>query len=308
MKILILGYSNIVRKRILSVFKQKKIKIFVASKTYKKKIPGIEKQFTSYEQALIKCKPNIVYISLPNLKHFEWAKKSLNLKYNTIIDKPITSNYKQLDELIKLSKKNKRLLVESTFFNYHIQMKKIVKMYKKDKYKKINATFVIPKPNKKSILMSKKLQGGVLMDMGPYISSIPRLFNLKKLIKKRIKIKTNKDKLIMSISFFMIFKEGDYKGLFKFGGKYKNQITITNKSTESSIKRVFSPPHDENLILKSISKKKEKITKLKKDNSFKNFFLEVLKIIKEKRFDFYFKRMRHDSAFRNNFNKKKLFK
>ena len=28
--------------------------------------------------------------------------------------------------------------------------------------------------------MSKKFQGGVLMDMGPYISSIPRLFNLKK--------------------------------------------------------------------------------------------------------------------------------
>ena len=29
--------------------------------------------------------------------------------------------------------------------------------------------------------MSKNLQGGVLMDMGPYISSIPRLFNLKRL-------------------------------------------------------------------------------------------------------------------------------
>ncbi len=74
-----------------------------------------------------------------------------------------------MDELIKLSKKNKRLLVESTFFNYHIQIKKIIKIYKNDAYKIINAKFVIPKPDKKSILMSKKLQGGVLMDMGPYI-------------------------------------------------------------------------------------------------------------------------------------------
>ena len=182
MKVLILGYSNIVRKRVLSVLKEKKIKIFIASKSYKKKIPGIKGQFQSYEQALKKCKPNIVYISLPNSKHYKWAKKSLNCKYNTIVDKPITSNMKQLDELIKLSKKNKRLLVESTFFNYHIQIKKIVRMYKNDTYKKINAKFVIPKPDKKSILMSKKLQGGVLMDMGPYISSIPRLFNLKELI------------------------------------------------------------------------------------------------------------------------------
>ena len=303
MKVLILGYSNIVRKRVLSVLKEKKIKIFIASKSYKKKIPGIKRQFQSYEQALKKCEPNIVYISLPNSKHYKWAKKSLNCKYNTIVDKPITSNMKQLDELIKLSKKNKRLLVESTFFNYHIQIKKIVRMYKNDTYKKINAKFVIPKPDKKSILMSKKLQGGVLMDMGPYISSIPRLFNLKELIKKRITLKKNKDKLIMSIKFLMSFKEGDYNGFFKFGGKYKNQIIITNKKTKSFITRVFSPPYDENLILKSISKKKEKMIKFKKDNSFRNFFVEVLKIIKEKKFNFYYKRMRHDSVFRTNFTK-----
>ena len=303
MKVLILGYSNIVRKRVLSVLKEKKIKIFIASKSYKKKIPGIKRQFQSYEQALKKCKPNIVYISLPNSKHYEWAKKSLNRKYNTIVDKPITSNIKQLDELIKLSKKNKRLLVESTFFNYHIQIKKIISMYRYDAYKKINAKFVIPKPDKKSILMSKKLQGGVLMDMGPYISSIPRLFNLKRLIKKRIKVKKNKDKLIMSIKFLMNFKEGDYNGFFKFGGKYKNQIIITNKKTKSFITRVFSPPYDENLILKSISKKKEKIIKFKKDNSFRNFFVEVLKIIKEKKFNFYYKRMIHDSIFRINLTK-----
>ena len=303
MKILILGYSNIVKKRVLSVLKEKKIKIFIASKSYKKKIPGIRGQFQSYEQALRKCKPNIVYISLPNSKHYKWAKKSLNCKYNTIVDKPITSNMKQLDELIKLSKKNKRLLVESTFFNYHIQIKKIVRMYKNDTYKKINAKFVIPKPDKKSILMSKKLQGGVLMDMGPYISSIPRLFNLKKLIKKRIILKKNKDKLIISIKFLMNFKEGDYNGFFKFGGRYKNQIIITNKKTKSFITRVFSPPYDENLILKSISKKKEKIIKFKKDNSFRNFFVEVLKITKGKKFNFYYKRMRHDSVFRTNFTK-----
>ncbi len=307
MKVLILGYSNIVRKRVLNVLKEKKIKIFIASKSYKKKIPGIKRQFQSYEQALKISKPNIVYISLPNSNHFEWAKKSLNCKYNTIVDKPITSNEKELNELIKLSKKNKRLLVESTFFNYHVQIKKIVKMYRNAKHKKINVRFIIPKPDKKSILMSKKLQGGVLMDMGPYISSIPRLFSLKKLVNKRIKIKKNQDKLIMSIKFSMNFKEGEYNGFFKFGGKYKNQIIISNKRTKSFITRVFSPPHDENLILSSIQKKKKKIIKFKKDNCFKNFFTEVLKTIKEKKYDFYFKRMRQDMIFRSNLNKK-LFK
>ena len=304
MKVLILGYSNIVKRRVLSVLKEKKIEIYIASKSYKKKIPGIKKQFASYEQALKKCKPTIVYISLPNSKHFEWAKKSLNYKCNTVVDKPITSNEKQLNELVELSKKNKRLLVESTFFNYHLQMKKIIRMYKNDTHKKINATFIIPKPDKKSILISKNLQGGVLMDMGPYISSIPRLFKLKKLINKKIKITKNKDKLIISIKFSMSFKEGDYDGFFKFGGKYKNQIIVSNKKTKSYISRVFSPPHNEKLILSLISKKKKKIIKFRKDNCFKNFFSEVLKIIKEKRLDFYYDRMKHDVIFRSNLNKK----
>ena len=304
MKVLILGYSNIVKKRVLSVLKEKKIEIYIASKSYKKKIPGIKKQFTSYKQALKNCKPTIVYISLPNSKHFEWAKKSINYKYNTVVDKPITANEKQLNELIILSKKNKRLLVESTFFNYHLQMKKIIRMYRNDKHKKINVRFIIPKPDKKSILISKSLQGGVLMDMGPYISSIPRLFKLKKLINRKIKIIKNKDNLIISIKFLMSFKEGDYDGFFKFGGKYKNQIIVSNNKTKSFITRVFSPPHDEKLILNLISKKKKKTIKFKKDNCFKNFFTEVLKNIKEKRFDFYYERMKHDVIFRSNLNKK----
>ena len=107
----------------------------------------------------------------------------------------------------------------------------------------------------------------------------------------------------MSIKFLMNFKEGDYNGFFKFGGEYKNQIIITNKITKSYITRVFSPPYNENLILKSISKKKEKIIRFKKDNPFRNFFAEVLKITKEKKFNFYYKKMRHDSVFRTNLTK-----
>tara|TARA_Y100000768_G_scaffold380376_1_gene357410 strand:+ start:140 stop:1048 length:909 start_codon:yes stop_codon:yes gene_type:complete len=300
LKVLILGYSNIVRRRILNVFKEKKIELFVASKSHKNQIKGIKKKFKSYEIAIKKCRPNLVYISLPNSKHFYWAKKSLNNKCNTIVDKPITANRKQLNELIDLSKKNNKLLVESTFFNYHLQMKKIIKIHKNDEFKSINATFIIPKPNKKSILMSKKLQGGVLMDMGPYISAIPRLFNLKKILNKKIEIKRNKENLIISIKFFFKFKEGKYSGVFKFGGKYKNQIKISNEYNTSIIERVFSPPDDENLILKLVTKKRKKNIKIKKDNCFRNFFKEILKIIKDKKYSFYYKRMEHDVIFRSN--------
>ena len=251
-----------------------------------------------------KCKPTLVYISLPNSEHFFWAKRSLNYKYNTIVDKPITSNEKQLKELIEISKKNKKLLVESTFFNYHLQMKKIIRMHKYDGFKKIYSKFIIPKPDKKSLLMSKKFHGGVLMDMGPYISSIPRLFNLRSLLKKRINIKYNKEKLIVSIKFLMNFKNGNYNGVFEFGGDYKNQLKVSDNNKTCIVKRVFSPPNNENLSLRLIYKKTKKTIKVKKDNCFKNFFTEVLKIIKIKKYNYYYKRMNEDIIFRSNFVKK----
>lgn len=304
MKILILGYSNIVQKRIFRVFKEKKIELFVASKSHNNHIQGVKRQFKSYENAIKKCKPNLVYISLPNSEHFFWAKRSLNYKYNTIVDKPITSNEKQLNELIYISKKYKKLLVESTFFNYHIQMKRIIKMHKYDRFKKIYSQFVIPKPHRKSLLMSKKFHGGVLMDMGPYISSVSRLFNLTTILNKKIKIKKNKERLIISLRFLINFKEGKYNGVFEFGGKYKNQIKISSKNKTSVINRVFSPPDNESLNLKLISKKNKKIIKLKADNCFRNFFIEILKILREKKYYFYYKRMSDDAIFRSNLIKK----
>ena len=78
------------------------------------------------------------------------------------------------------------MLVEATYFNYHSQIKKTKKLFNQKEKKIIEASFTIPMPKKNSILLSKKLGGGVLMDMGPYISSIPRLFKLTKVISKTI--------------------------------------------------------------------------------------------------------------------------
>ena len=300
MKILILGYSKIVRKRVLNVIKNKKIKLFIASKTYKKKIPGAKKQFNSYETAIKKVKPNLVYISLPNSKHYFWAKKSLYHNFDTIVDKPITTNKKQLKDLIELSNKNKKILVEATYFNYHQQFRKIKNIYKKEKYKNISTKFIIPTPDKKSILISKKFQGGVFMDMGPYMASLPRLFKLKNVVKKKVEIFKNKKNLIIAIKFIFIFKEGKYYGLFKFGGRYKNEIKIHDRNKIGIIKRAFSPPDNENMFLKMKIKNKELSIKFKKDDCFRNFFNEVLKKIKTKEHDFYHKRMIEDCNFRFN--------
>ena len=115
MNILLLGYSNLVKKRVLSVIQKYRIEYSIASKSTKEKIIGAAKQFSSYEKALKESNANIVYISLPNSLHYFWAKKALMLGYNVIIDKPISYKVSETKDLIKIAKQKKDYYLKQFF-------------------------------------------------------------------------------------------------------------------------------------------------------------------------------------------------
>ena len=104
-KILLIGYSNISKKRYINIFLKKKIKFSVASKSYKKKIKGVNEQFSNYDEAITNSKANIAFISLPNSLHFYWARKALMNGYHVVVDKPLSNQIKETKELIYIAKK-----------------------------------------------------------------------------------------------------------------------------------------------------------------------------------------------------------
>ena len=185
-KILILGYSSLVKRRIIGTLIRNNIPFDIASRSKKQKDFNAQNWYHGYEKALKNSDADIVYISLPNSLHYSWAMKALKKNFHTLVDKPSTINMSQLTKLIQVAKKRKKILSEAIFFNYHSQLSYLMKEIKKNKIQKLNANFLIPKPDKKSILSSSKLMGGVIMDMGPYISAVSRLF-FKSYPKKIIK-------------------------------------------------------------------------------------------------------------------------
>ena len=91
MKLLILGYSDFARRRIIPILLKdfKKINIAISTKSRKFNYDYKNVQwFKDYDKAINEFKPDIVYISLPNSLHFKWAKKSLNKNIHVIVDKP----------------------------------------------------------------------------------------------------------------------------------------------------------------------------------------------------------------------------
>ena len=298
-KILLIGYSNLARRRLIKTFNKKKIKFSVASISNKKKIEGAYNQFDDYNKAIKKSDAEIVYLSLPNSMHFKWAKKILINGYHLLVDKPITTKFGQLKNLIKISNKNKLLISEAVFFSYHNQFNYIKKFCGNLKnIEQLFVNFTIPMPKKNSLLSSVELGGGTIMDMGSYAASIHRIFFNEKIKKKDVIIKKNKSGLVTSFDVFFKYDTKIFNGTFRFGGEYKNNLFIKLKHKTIEAERVFSPPDDINLNLKIKIDGKTKKIKIKKDNCFENYLSEIFKNIDNNKLDFYHSSMISDERLR----------
>ena len=299
-KVLILGHSDLAKKKIIKTFIKHNVKFSVASKSEKNKIVGAYAQFKTYEEGLKKSSADIVYISLPNSFHYKWAKKALNCGCHVIVDKPICENIDKIKNLINLAKKSNKLLSEAIFFDYHKQISLALKLsggIKKIRY--INTNFVIPKPKINNFRNSKKLKGDVLMDMGCYASSIANIFCERKIYSKKIILKKNDFNVINSLNFIFDFSTQIYTGQFKYGGEYQNNLNIYTDKKIIQLDRVFSPPDNETLNLLVKEKNIIKTYKIKKENVFEKYFFEVIEKISKRKYQYYFEKMTNINKFVN---------
>ena len=153
-------------------------------------------------------------------------------------------------------------------------------------------------PNKNSLLLSKKFDGGTFMDMSPYTASINRILFEERLKKKSIIVKKKIQNLITSYDVFLKYKTKVFIGTFRFGKKYNNKILIYLKNRSIEINRAFSPPSDKKLEIQITKKNQAQKFFVKKDNCFENYLSGVIKNIKNKQYSFYFDQMIKDENFR----------
>ena len=303
MKILILGYSNLCRRKIIPVLKKKfsNVKFSICSRTQKKKNIGAYDWFRDYKIALKKSKADVVYISLINSLHYYWAKKFLENNYHVIIDKHATLNFKQAKNLVKLARKKKRLLSEAVVFYYHHQINKAIKEINSLKnLTHVHARFVIPKFPKKNFHNFKKYGGGCLLDMSPYAAAVFRIFISKNIKKVTFlsSFKENQNSVNENFDVKIVVGKKYFSGHFSHNGEYENTLTLFTKRKSVTINRVFSPPNDIDLTLQvnegNISKEK----KLKRDDTFFNYFKKIITLLKAKKFGNSYQDLLKDSFFR----------
>ena len=303
MKILVLGYSSLCKRKIIPLLNKKlsKIKFCVCSKTQKKENIGAYEWYRNYENALEESKADLVYISLMNSQHYYWAKKFLEKKYHVIVDKPATLNFKQAKDLVKLARRKKRLLSEAVVFHYHYQINDAIKEINSLKnLVHVKARFVIPKFPKKKFHNFKKYGGGCLLDMGPYAAAVFRIFVAKNIRKVTYfsSSKENRNGVNTNFNVEIIAGKKSFSGYFSHNGEYENTLTLFTKKKNVTINRVFSPPNDIDLTLRINTDNTNKEKKLKSDDTFFNYFNKIITLLKAKEFENSYQNLLKDSFFR----------
>ena len=77
----------------------------------------LDKVYTDYDE-LLQSDIDTIYCALPNFLHYSFSKKALENGKNVIIEKPITANSKELEDLIETANKKNLMIFEAMNLHY----------------------------------------------------------------------------------------------------------------------------------------------------------------------------------------------
>lgn len=136
---------------------------------------NIKEIFYDYEE-LLKSDIDTVYIALPNNLHFEFSKKALEANKNVIVEKPITSNYKEAKILSHLARERKLFIFEAITTEYlpnYLKIKELIPTLGDIKivqcnYSQYSSRYNSFKEGKVLPAFDPAFSGGALMDINIY--------------------------------------------------------------------------------------------------------------------------------------------
>jgi len=290
--ILFLGYSSLLKTRILPIVELLNIQSISIAKYIEQKWDDELKRYNcpislydNYEDALNYFQGNIVYISTVNSMHYKYAQLSLEKGFNVIIDKPATIQLEEAVYLVNLAKQKKLLISEATVYLMHPQFSLIDEIYieNNDVPKLITAHFSMPPFKGDNFRYKKELGGGAILDTSPYAVSLGRYFFKELPISVQCVINERLDDgLEIEYSLLMSFSNGKCLiGHFGFNTEYINQILIMGNRTNVLINRVFTIPDNYENIIHITNKNQLYEERAKTGNNFQLYlekYLDVLNI------------------------------
>lgn len=308
--ILFLGYSNLVKGRILPILSKAgftevsiaKYKGQPWDEDYKK--CGLPVTcYDNYEAGLAAFKGDLVYISTVNSTHAEYARKALEAGLNTIVDKPATLTLDETESLIELAKSKNLFLGESTVYLMHPQLTTIKQIFadNEDAPKLATIHFTMPPFQPNNFRYQKSLGGGAIMDTAPYAVSVGRYFFGSKPEKVECVVsERQEDGLDIEYSLLMSYPGGKTMiGHFGFNTEYINQVHLMGTRTNVLVNRIFTIPDTMENELTVNHLNQVSVVKTPAGNNFELYLKDALSVLKSGNYEKAYQDMLWDAEVKN---------
>lgn len=185
----VLGTGIIANEMAAALQKMGKRLYAVANRTHEKALAfaeeyQVEKVYDTIEEMFTDSMVDIIYITTPHNTHYEYMKKALENGKHLFVEKSITLNSRELDEMISLAEEKGLVLAEAMTI-WHMPLYK--ELWKKvesgslGKVQMITMNFgSFKKYDMTNRFFNMELAGGALLDIGVYALSIVRSFMKEK--------------------------------------------------------------------------------------------------------------------------------
>ena len=165
--------------------KMEKTLYAVGNRTYEKAVAfaekyGVQKVYSEIDEMFTDKNVDIIYITSPHNTHYAFMKKALLHGKHLFVEKSITLNSRELDEMIALAREKNLILAEAmTIWHMPIYKKlwETVRSGSLGKVQMITMNFGSFKEyNMNNRFFNMNLAGGAMLDIGVYALSIVRSF------------------------------------------------------------------------------------------------------------------------------------
>lgn len=252
MRLLILGYSSIVERRVMPAAARVAAieEISLASKSRPKPDgwPKAGPFFNDYEAALRDGNSDIVYLSLPNALHEHWVMAALAAGKHVVVDKPAMMTLAGSERAVDEARRLGRLVAEATVFGYHPQFETLAAFLAEiAPVTQAAAQFIIPPLPIGNFRNHVELGGGCLLDMGPYAAATMRILGGGGVSDVTALAGSRHPETGVDMGFSVLARLGNgavFSGHFSFEGEYQNRLLVVGRSGSVLIERAFTPPAD----------------------------------------------------------------
>ncbi len=133
--------------------------------------------YSAYEQMLADSTINVIYLSLPNHLHAEWAIKCAEAGKHVLCEKPIALTTEGVAQMAQAAEKNGVIIQEAAMMRFHPQTQYLRELVAKrviGDIRLIRGVFAFTLENPGDIRLDTNMGGGSLWDLGSYCVSFAR--------------------------------------------------------------------------------------------------------------------------------------